>query len=50
MGYLDAVKKVYRDSLKPNDIFWNVYVARPLAAPLVLSPLRLKSSCRVVCP
>mgnify|MGYP000064811572 CR=1 FL=1 len=36
MGYLDAVKKVYRDSLKPNDIFWNVYVARPLAAPLVL--------------
>ena len=42
MGYFDAVKKVYRDSLKPNDIFWNVYVARPMAAPLVLLLSRTK--------
>ena len=29
------IKQVYLDSRKPRDIFWNVYVARPLAAPLV---------------
>ena len=29
------IKRVYLDSRKPRDIFWNIYVARPLAAPLV---------------
>lgn len=35
MGFLAQVKQVYLDSRKPRDIFWNTYVARPLAAPLV---------------
>jgi phosphatidylglycerophosphate synthase len=26
---------IYRDSRKPEDIFWNIYVARPIAAVLV---------------
>ncbi len=29
------ITQVYRASLKPHDIVWNTYVARPLAAPLV---------------
>lgn len=29
------IADIYRDSRKPEDIFWNVYVARPLAAVLV---------------
>ncbi len=36
MGFFADVKQVYLDSRKPRDIFWNVYVARPLAAPLVM--------------
>ncbi len=29
------IADIYRDSRKPQDIFWNVYVARPLAAVVV---------------
>ena len=32
---LGHIIQVYRDSKKERDIFWNLYVARPLAAPLV---------------
>lgn len=35
MGMWQEIGKVYRDSRKARDIFWNVYVARPAAAPLV---------------
>ncbi len=36
MSFWSDVKQVYLDSRKPRDIFWNVYVARPMAAPLVM--------------
>ena len=35
-GLLAEVARVYRASRKKRDIFWNVYVARPLAAILVV--------------
>ena len=34
-GFLSAIRTVYRDSQKKEDIAWNTYVARPLAAVLV---------------
>ncbi len=34
-GIVGEITQVYRDSRKPHDIAWNVYVARPLAAILV---------------
>lgn len=34
-SFIDEVVGVYRTSRKSEDIFWNVYVARPLAAMLV---------------
>ncbi|MFW5968280.1 MAG: CDP-alcohol phosphatidyltransferase family protein [Persicimonas sp.] len=34
-GVLGEIAGIYRDSCKERDIFWNVYVARPLAAVLV---------------
>lgn len=36
MGLLSEVGDVYRQSRKDKDIFWNVWVARPLAAALLL--------------
>ena len=33
--FFSDVKEVYHSSVKARDIFWNVYVARPLAAVLV---------------
>ena len=35
VGFVKAIRAVYRDSRKDEDIAWNVYVARPLAAILV---------------
>ncbi len=34
-GFIGAIRQVYRDSQKSEDIAWNTYVARPLAAVLV---------------
>ena len=34
-GPLSEITRIYRDSRKEQDIFWNVYVARPLAAVLL---------------
>ncbi len=34
-GFITAIRTVYRDSQKKEDIAWNTYVARPLAAILV---------------
>ncbi len=34
-GFVEAIRTVYRDSRKTEDIAWNTYVARPLAAILV---------------
>lgn len=34
-GFVSAIRTVYRDSCKEEDIAWNTYVARPLAAILV---------------
>lgn len=34
---LEKVKEVYRKSLKPKDSLFNLYVARPLAAPIVVA-------------
>lgn len=34
-GFFTAIRQVYRDSQKKEDIAWNTYVARPLAAILV---------------
>lgn len=34
-SFLGAIKKVYRESVKKEDIAWNTYVARPQAAILV---------------
>lgn len=34
-GFVNAVRQVYRDSQKKEDIAWNTYVARPLAAVVV---------------
>ncbi|QDG52462.1 CDP-alcohol phosphatidyltransferase family protein [Persicimonas caeni] len=34
-GMLGEIARIYRDSRKEQDIFWNVYVARPLAAVLL---------------
>jgi phosphatidylglycerophosphate synthase len=34
-GMLAEIARIYRDSKKEQDIFWNVYVARPLAAILL---------------
>ena len=36
-----TVREVYAASLKPQDILFNIYVARPLASPLVLLFSRL---------
>ncbi len=33
---LEQVKAVYRKSLKPKDSLFNIYIARPIAAPLVV--------------
>jgi phosphatidylglycerophosphate synthase len=41
MSILSSVRDSYRRSVKPKDIFWNRYVARPLAA--VLLPLLERS-------
>lgn len=35
MGVVDDIRRVYRDSRKSQDIAWNTYFARPLAAILV---------------
>ncbi len=35
MSFVNAIKEVYRDSQKKEDIAWNTYVARPMAALLV---------------
>lgn len=34
-GFFAEIAQIYRDSRKPADIFWNVWVARPMAAVLV---------------
>lgn len=34
-GFFHAIRTVYRDSRKKEDIAWNTYVARPMAAVLV---------------
>ncbi len=34
-GFFAETARIYRDSRKEQDIFWNVYVARPLAAVLL---------------
>jgi phosphatidylglycerophosphate synthase len=34
-GMLAEIARIYRDSKKEQDIFWNVYIARPLAAVLL---------------
>lgn len=34
-NFVAAIRQVYRESRKKEDIFWNTYVARPLAAVLV---------------
>jgi phosphatidylglycerophosphate synthase len=34
---LSRIREGYRRTRKPNDIFWNRFVARPLAAPLVVA-------------
>lgn len=31
-GFVGELKQLYKQSLKPKDIVWNLYVARPLAA------------------
>lgn len=35
-SFIDNLRRVYRRSTKPEDIAWNTYVARPLAAVLVV--------------
>lgn len=34
-GIIAEIARIYRDSRKETDIFWNVYIARPLAAVLL---------------
>ena len=39
-GVLAEIRRIYRASRKERDIFWNVYVARPVAAALVMGLAR----------
>ena len=41
---LDEWVRVYRASLKPHDLWWNVRVARPLAAPVVWALARTSAT------
>ena len=36
MRVLEEVRRVYQESRKARDVFWNVWVARPLAAALIV--------------
>ncbi len=41
---LDEVRRTYRESLKPADSLFNLYLARPLAAPMVLGFARTRTT------
>lgn len=41
VSLFSEIRTLYRDSLKPSDIFWNLYVARPIAAVLLVLLRRL---------